>query len=156
MEDGDKIRAKIVCKIMDNDALNHQNIKFLVSIGDDAYEEILTYNELSEIVQHQHKAEAYGELNTWTFTEILVHQVPLSISHPNYKGSTYNINVKWSEVSETSEPIAIVFADDPVALAAYTKEHNLLDTPDWKGCKRLAHRPPSNQDFSSLVSFSQA
>jgi hypothetical protein len=139
-EDGDKIRAKIVRKIMDKDALNHQNIKFLVSIGDDAYEEIIAYNELSDIVQQQHEAEASGELDTWTFTEILDHQGPLSTSHPNYKGSNYNVKVKWSDASETWEPIAMVFADDPVTLSAYAKDHNLLDTPGWKRCKRLARR----------------
>ena len=93
-EDGDKIRAQIVRKIMDKEDLEHQNIKFLVSVGDDAFKEILAYNEISDFVQQQHEAEASGELNTWTFTEILDHQGLLSTSHHNYKGSTYNAKAK--------------------------------------------------------------
>ena len=139
-EDGDKIRAKIVRKIMDRDAQNHQNIKFLISVGDDAYEEIIAYNELSDIVQQQHEAEASGELDVWTFNDVIDHQGPLSTSHPNYNGSSYNVKVKWTDGSETWEPLSIVMADDPVTLAAYAKEHDLLDTPGWKRCKRLARR----------------
>ena len=32
--DGEKLRAKVTRKIMDRDAENHQNIKFLVSCGE--------------------------------------------------------------------------------------------------------------------------
>ena len=39
--DGNKIRAKVTRKILDKDAENHQNIKFLVSCGDNEYEEII-------------------------------------------------------------------------------------------------------------------
>jgi hypothetical protein len=34
MDDGSKYRAKVACKIVDNDAANHQKIKFLVKMPD--------------------------------------------------------------------------------------------------------------------------
>ena len=71
----------------------HQNIKFLINIGDDAYEEIMAYNELSDIIEQQHQAEANGELDTWTFICVIAHEGPLSTHSPNYKGSSYNVKV---------------------------------------------------------------
>ena len=94
-EDGSRIRAKVVRKILDRDAENHQNIKFLVSCGDDAYEEIVAYNELSDLIERQHQAEPDGELDTWTFRDILEHAGPLQPSDPRYAGSAYNVLVLW-------------------------------------------------------------
>ena len=56
-ESGESLRAKVTRKILDRDADNHTNIKFLISCGDDAFEEIIGYNELSDIIEHQHQAE---------------------------------------------------------------------------------------------------
>jgi len=138
--DGGRIRAKITRKIMDLDAENHQNIKFLVSCGDDAYEEIIAYNELSDIVERQHEAEANGEIDSWTFTQIIDHQGPLTSSSPNWKGSSYNVMLVWSDGSKTWEPINIVGKDDPVTLAHYAKTHDLLEVPGWKFLRRIARR----------------
>ena len=46
----DLLRVKVVQKIMDHDAKNHQQIKFLLSLGDGQLEEIISYNELSNLV----------------------------------------------------------------------------------------------------------
>ena len=139
-EDGDLIRAKVTRQILDRDAQNHHNMKFLITVGDDAYEEILAYNELSDIVEKQHQAEASGELDTWTFTDVVEHEGPLSSSHPKYKGSSYNVRVKWTDGALTWEPLALIAKDDPVTLAAYAKEHDLLETPGWKFLRRVARR----------------
>ena len=137
---GDRIRAKVTRKIMDRDAENHHNIKFLVSCGDDTYEEIMAYNELSDIIERQHQAEADGELDTWTFEEITAHEGPLRSDSPRHKGSSYNVRIRWSDGSETWEPINLVAKDDPVSLAHYAKEHDLLETPGWKFLRRIARR----------------
>ena len=42
-ENGEKVRARVVKKINDDDALNHQNIKFLVEPRDGETEELITY-----------------------------------------------------------------------------------------------------------------
>ncbi len=125
---------------MDKDAENHQSIKFLISCGDDAYEEIIAYNELSDIIECQHKAEADGELDTWIFKEVLSHEGPLNSSSPKYKGSSYNVHVHWEDGSKTWEPLNLVAKDDPVTLAKYAKENNLLNTPGWKFLRRIANR----------------
>ena len=139
-DSGEKIRAKVTRQIMDRDADNHQNIKFLISIGDDAYEELIACNELSDIIERQHQAEADGELNTWTFTEVVDHEGPLSSHSPRYKGSSYNVLVRWTDGSETWEPLNLVGKDDPVTLAAYAKAHDLVETPGWKFLRRFVRR----------------
>ena len=44
------VRAKVVQKIMDQDEMNHQKIKFLLSLGDGQLKEIISYNKLSNLV----------------------------------------------------------------------------------------------------------
>lgn len=139
-EDGGRIRAKVTRQIQDRDAENHTRIKFLVSCGDDTYEEIMAYNELSDIIEKQHQAEEDGELDTWTFTEVLEHQGPLSPSHADYKGSSYNVLVNWSDGSKTWEPLNLIAKDDPVTLAAYAKANDLLEVPGWKSLRRISRR----------------
>ena len=65
--------AKVTRKVLDRDAKNHKNIKFVISCGDNDYKELVSYNKLSDLIEHQHQAEADGELNTWTFKDILNH-----------------------------------------------------------------------------------
>jgi hypothetical protein len=53
-DDDTNYSAKIVKRIKDKDSENHQNIKFLVEIGEGKYEEILTYNEIvSNLIDEQ-------------------------------------------------------------------------------------------------------
>ena len=139
-DSGERIRAKITRKIMDRDAENHQNIKFLVSCGDNDYEEIIAYNKLSDIVDRQQQAEADGRLDTWTFKDVLDHQGPLTSTSPNWKGSSYNVLVHWEDGSKTWEPLNMIAKDDPVSLANYAKNNDLLETPGWKFLRRIARR----------------
>jgi hypothetical protein len=53
MDDGSKYRTKVAHKIVDNDAVNHQKIKFLVEISDGKLEEIIAYNKLSDVIERQ-------------------------------------------------------------------------------------------------------
>jgi hypothetical protein len=62
-----KYRAKVARKIVDNDAASHQKIKFLVEMSDGKLEEIIAYNELSDVIERQHEAELHSpdrSLNT--------------------------------------------------------------------------------------------
>jgi hypothetical protein len=38
----------------------------------------------------------------------------------------------WEDDSETWEPMSLIWKDDPVTLAKYAEENNLLDQPGWK------------------------
>ena len=137
-EDGERLRAKVTRKIMDRDAQNHQHIKFLVTIGDGSVEEIIAYNELSDIIDRQQQDQANGTLNTWTFQDITDHEGPLKPSGSNYKGSTYNVLVHWSDGSYTWEPLNMIAKDDPISLANYAKDNDLLNTPGWKFLRRIS------------------
>ena len=137
--DGERMRAKITRKILDREAEDHKNIKFLISYGDDTVEEIIGYNELSDIVDRQHQEEAEGSAPIWTFKSILDHK-KVSPGTPEYKGSSYNVFVLWEDGSKTWEPLNMVSKDDPVTLAAYAKDHDLLETPGWKFLRRIAKR----------------
>ena len=134
------IRAKVTRKILDRDAKNHQNIKFLVQCGEDEYEEIIAYNELSDIIEWQHHSEADGEMDVWTFKDVLDHEGPIALTSPKYKGSLYNVMVHWEDGSKTWEPLNMIAKDDPVSLANYAKQNGLLEAPGWKFLQRIAHR----------------
>ena len=138
--DDQKIRAKVVKQVNDRDAENHQRIKFLISMGDDEIEELIAYNELSDIIEEQQNSEAKGETEIFTFRGILEHQGPLNTHDPRYMGSSYNVKVSWEDGSETWEPLNIIGKDDPATTALYAKEHDLLETPGWKFLRRTARR----------------
>ena len=65
---------------MDHNAENHQQIKFLLSLGDGELEELILYNKLCELIteQMESKGMGYGEIHT--FKSILDHQGPLKKS----------------------------------------------------------------------------
>ena len=52
--------AKVIQKIMDQDVANHNQIKFLLSLGDGQLEEIVSYNELSNLVTKSLVAKESG------------------------------------------------------------------------------------------------
>ena len=86
--DEDVIWAKVVCKIMDRDAKNHSQIKFLLSLGDRQLEEIISYNELSDLVTESMSAKESGVQDIMTYSGILDHQGPLKRHDPMLKGSS--------------------------------------------------------------------
>jgi hypothetical protein len=121
---------------MDRDAQNHRNIKFLISCGDDEYEEIIAYNELSALIQQQQTDREQGKIDKWAFQSILDHQGPLRASDPDYKGSSYNVLVHWEDGSKTWEPLNMIAKDDGFTVAKYAAENDLIDTPGWKFLRR--------------------
>ena len=57
---------------------------------------------------------------------------------PNYKGSKYNVNMRWENDEITSEPLKVIAADDSVTLAQYALDNNLLSTDGWKRFRGIA------------------
>jgi hypothetical protein len=53
MDNGNTYRVQIIQKFLDHDAENHQNIKLLVKLGNVDFDEIITYNLLSNIIENQ-------------------------------------------------------------------------------------------------------
>jgi hypothetical protein len=141
MDDGRKFRATVARQIVDNDAANHQRIKFLVEMSNGQLDEIIAYNELSDIIEEQHEAELHAPADsTWAFKSISTHQGPLQSNDRRYKGSSYNVLVHWEDGSETYEPLSVMAKEDPITCAKYAQDNNLLDVPGWKSLKRIASR----------------
>ena len=100
----------------------------------------MSYNELCDIVSEQHDRELKGEAEIFMFSKILAHKGPLKADDPDYKGSSYNVQVLWNDTSITWEPLAMMIGSDPVTMDVYAKENDLLETPGWKKLKSYARR----------------
>ena len=74
----------------------------------------------------------------YRFKCIKDHKGPYTSSHPEYNGSSYNLLIEWEPGEQTWEPQSNIIASDPYTYAVYAKEHNLLNTPEWKLLKRNA------------------
>ena len=135
--DGQKVRAKIVRQIVTQEDSAHENLKFLIELGEAQFDELIGYHELCEIVEQQHEAEADGTAS-YAFKAIIGHQGPLNQNHHEYNGSRWNVLVQWEDGTETYEPLDIFRKDDPATLAQYALDNDLLDTEGWKSLRRLA------------------
>ena len=145
--EGDSMRAKVVHQIMDCDAENHQQIKFLLSLGDGELKELISYNKLCDLIteQMESKGTGYGEIHT--LKSILDHQGPLKCHDPKYKGSQWNVLVAWDDGTQTWEPLNIIGKQDEITLAKYAKENDLLSKPGWK----FLHKTAKHQQFLSVA-----
>jgi hypothetical protein len=57
------------------------------------------------------------------------HQGPLTIDHPDYRGSSYNVLVKSEDCSVTYKPLDVMIKDDIITAAKYAEANELLSTP---------------------------
>jgi hypothetical protein len=136
-EDGQRYRARIVRAIEDHEANlanDTDRIRFLCSINDDQYEEIISYNDLINSLDKD------GENIVWKFRRITAHQGPLHSNDKDWRGSSYNVMIEWENGEITTEPLSIIGADDPVTCAIYARDHNLLELDGWKRFKGIAKR----------------
>jgi len=123
--DGQKFRCKVVHKINDEDAAEHQKIKFLVEKGSGNVEEIMAYAELSALIEAQREEEFLNPDRPWIYKDIIGHEGPLTSKDPKYKGCIYNVLVQWEDGSETYEPLTLIKKDDPVTCAKYGKDNEI-------------------------------
>ena len=143
-DSGNIYKATVVKRINDSHATNIRECKFLLDIGDGAFDELISYHELSQLISDHQNLQSHDTDRPWTFTSILEHVGPLLSTHPDYKGSAYNLLVKWDDNSETYEPLDLIYQDDPVTLATYAQTHDLLQTPGWKRLKHFLPTTPSS------------
>jgi len=118
-DDGKGYRAKVIRKILDNDAENHKNIKFLVELGEGEFDEIIQYNTLCDMIEQIDDHEEDPLQDKFIFKSIEGHQGPIKPNHPDYKGSSYNLLVRWNDDSQTYEPLDMFIKDDPITVAVY-------------------------------------
>jgi hypothetical protein len=88
--DGQSHRALVARKIIDADSDNHQAIRFLLQIDEKDADEIISYNELSDLMEAQQSEPATnGNIEDhFKFTSIIGHQGPLQPTNAGYKGSS--------------------------------------------------------------------
>ena len=137
-EDGTRTRLHII-EALDrhaNDSAHDKHmIKFRASNTDQTVEDIITYNDLLDRIEADD-----GEDDVWRFEAIMQHQGPLKASHPDYKGSRWNVLIKWENGEQSWEPLGIIARSDPVSCAIYGKTNKLLEQTGWKQFARLAKR----------------
>ena len=139
-DDGQRFRARIVEAINthhDQTVTDPNHIQFRVSVNQDQYEEMLSYNDIVDYINND---EEQDSTRIWKFKRIIAHEGPLVASHPSYRGSKWNVMIEWETGEVTSEPLTIIGADDPVSCAIYAREHDLLGLDGWKRFARLARR----------------
>jgi hypothetical protein len=92
-EDGQRFRTQVIKLIEDHTSDINDNktrIKFLLSVNDDESENVITYNQLLEYLSKDQENDV-----VWKIQRITSHQGPLTLDHPDYKGSKYNVVIEW-------------------------------------------------------------
>ena len=152
--DGKRMCAKIVKKILDKDAENHECVKTLISHNNDRVEELIVCNKLFDLVAKQHDEEASGEDKIFTFQRIVDHKGPLKPGDSECDRSCHNIKIEWEDAGVTTwEPLTIIGKCNPVTCAACRKEHGLLNKPGWKQFKKCACKTKTLQHLVKNVKF---
>jgi hypothetical protein len=107
---------------------------------DGKLEEIIAYNESSDVIECQHEAELHSpDRACWAFKEITEYQgPPLTLSDKHCKGSSYIVLFHWEDGSETFETLSIMAKDYCITCAKYAKDNGLLEKPGWKSLQRIA------------------
>jgi hypothetical protein len=135
-DDGQRFRAKIVEAIEhyeDEQRQHPKHQKFRCLVNHDQYKEIFRYNEIVQFIEQDG-----DDTTVWKYRCIKANEGPLKKSHPNYKGSLYNVLNEWENGEVTNEPLIIIAADDPVSCAIYGKKAGLLEHNGWKRFKSIA------------------
>ena len=142
--DGTRHRARIIEKIEEHreGMQDHPDlIKFRCSVNGDEYHKVVAYNDIVDFIEQDQTWDG-----TWKFREILDHNngVRRRKSYEGlddkdvYKGSSTNVLVEWESGERTWEPLYNqtekngIYNYDPVSIAIYASDHNLLNTPGWK------------------------
>ena len=130
MDNGERHSGRIVKAITEHKrdiANNPDRIKFLCSFNNDGDEDILACHDIINRIEKE-----YEDPTVWKLQSITAHEGPLQQTHPNYKGSPYNVMIEWETGEITSEPLSIIAADNPVTCSIYAKQNDLLNTEGWK------------------------
>ena len=110
-------------------------VRFKAKNSDETITDIITYQQLLDKVEAQD-----GDNDEWHFTAIINHQGLLKPRDSNYKGSSWNVHIKWENGETTWEPLSLIARSDPVTCAVYAKNNSLLHLPAWTRSRQLAKR----------------
>jgi hypothetical protein len=105
-EDGQRLRTCIVECISYHEAnvrRSDDHVKFRISVNEDEYEEIITYDELMDFIEKNQEHDAI----VWRFQHIVGHQGPLLWHDKDYNGSRFKVQCagrmgEWGDYDSTS------------------------------------------------------
>ena len=125
--DGSIHRAEVMKRI---NTIDGEVDQFLVSLGDGTREDIMTYNAILDQIEKQARMEQdVGE------DEIYYGFKAIGDHRKSPETNKWEIRIKWEDGSETWEPLSEFWRNDPMTVAIYAKEHQLLEVPGWKRFK---------------------
>ena len=155
-ENGERLRAQVTKKVVEEveaeDANRIPNINFVLNIGEGKVEELITYNQLLEHLEHAEDKDNSMDQEPYKFRAIIGHEGPLKATDPKWKGSKYNAQIEWETREITFEPISVIAADDPIPCAAYAKENNLYNLYGWK---RVSHLVKKEKQLTKTIKQSK-
>ena len=101
-EYGQNVWVCIVKIIDDHETKAAQELghtRFICSINDDQYKEVMLYNEIINHVANQEDKDI-----VCIFKHTFAHEGPLNESHTNYKGYSYNMMVNCKQLITPQKP----------------------------------------------------
>jgi hypothetical protein len=104
-------RARIVRAILEHDVdmkRDSQHVKFMCEVDGDTADEIYTYNQVLDFIEHDNLDVDSDMEQLYCFRRIIGHQGPLRTSDTDYKGSTYNVLVEWESEEIYYESLAMI------------------------------------------------
>ena len=85
-------------------------------------------------------AKESGQSECFSYSGITNHQGPLKAHDLKYHGSLYNVLVTWDDSMQMWVPLNMMVKQDPVMLARYAHDHDLLNKPGWKFLQQTTKR----------------
>jgi hypothetical protein len=107
-------------------------MKFICEVHGSTVDEIFTYNEILDRIKRDNSDLESDTEQLYKFCHTTAHQGPLCSSDKDWKGSKYNVLVKWETGETPYEPLKMITTDEPVACAEYARENDLLNIDGWK------------------------
>lgn len=104
--------------------------EFFVGIGDGDREVIMEYNETMNFVEEQLMQDEVDQART--FEAIL--------DHRKTKKSNNKLLLKWTTGEETWEPLSVIGEQNPVTVAMYAVDQELLNNLGWRQYQKYVNR----------------
>ena len=101
-ENGGRLRAKVTNKLVEEieyaDGNRIPNIKFILEIGEGKDEELITYSQLLVHLEQAEEQDNSMDQEFYRFRAIIGNEGPSKATDPNWKGSKWNVQIKWKQV----------------------------------------------------------
>ena len=110
--------------MMDNDT---NRSKYLCKMNGNEINEFLTYNQIMDRID-----EYSNDNKIWKFNRIIYYRGPFTKEDNDYKGSKYNLSIKWTNGDVTEEPLSIIGTNDPISCSQYAEQNGMLGLDGWK------------------------